>query len=251
MGAPTWAVKSTNLSRVNPVSPFSSPSGQPPQSTLTGLAVRASNMPKSDPSAVTEFVPCLVTALNTAPATHLELRGGAEGDDLDLFDGVRVRPRPRRARHGGGVVRAVHQVGVLVGPGAVGRDPVARAARRVRRGHARRRLGEVEHAEAAQRRVLHELVAVVGRQARLAGVDDRCLTGDRDRVGEASEVQGDVPLDVAAEHDTEPLLAIRREAVHLDLELVGAGREVPEAVASLPVGNGRFGVLPEAPVRRE
>ena len=151
----------------------------------------------------------------------------AEREDLDFFDRVGVRPRPRRAGQRRREIGAVDQVEILVG-----RRPErlrARAGGR-RRANPGRRVDQIEEREAPHRRIRDPLAGVVGGDLRARRVHHRRLRGDSDCFRLRAHLEFDVELGGRAQRHRNPGLMTRGEALELDGDVVGAGRKIGEPV---------------------
>ena len=164
------------------------------------------------------------------------LRGGAQGEDLDLLDGVHVGLGRALVEEVFGDVHPVELEGVLVvgraidhaSPAAV--PPVQGAGGRVH---------EVEERVAAKGRVLHPGAIVVGADLVGGGVHHSGLRHYGDLFLERAHLEADALIDLLAEAHSKARASHRLESGETEGDLVLPGGQVQDAIKTQLVARWR------------
>ena len=162
------------------------------------------------------------------------LGGGAEADELDLFDDVVVDERPGGAALRVRSVDPVELIGEAGAGGAVG-DVVVDAGRQV----------QDVGLEAAGRQVLEVIAVEVGVGRRARRVDGGGVRGHDQGLGDGGDVQLDRDVLAGAGHQRHAFDAHRLEAVEGDRNGVDARGDLGEAESAMLLGRRAAGAADE------
>jgi len=177
------------------------------------------------------FVPAQI---DHAAVEAAELGRGGIGDDLELLDRVDDREVRHRARLGLEDGDAV--VEILVHPGAASVEAREGGAGGER--HARHQGHQRQVAAAVQRKLDDAAIADHLAQAARLGLQERDVRGDRGRLGEGSDREGEVDADPLAGGEPHPLSRRRAEPGRLGHDAVGARPQVGHVEEALGPGRG-------------